>query len=149
MGGSEKTKAMWCLFVCVFFLIFSCFTNALLFLYFTQKKICRAESCDKWNHVSYIPSHGFGKFQGIITTAVVFGFGGGHLWRVNNEEIISTPEWRKHMKWFGFKEIKSLVPFMLIDEQKDNDEPWWDFIASVEEFNGNRQSDLYLIMEGI
>ena len=34
----NKTKAMWCLFVYVFFPIFSCFTNALLFLYSTQKK---------------------------------------------------------------------------------------------------------------
>ena len=57
---------------------------------------------------------------------------------MNNEGIISTPEWGKHMKGFGFKEIKSLVPIMLRDEQKNNDDPWWDFIGAVEEFNENR-----------
>ena len=97
---------------------FSYFTNALLFLYFTQKKICRAEPCDNWNHVSYTPSYEFRKFWGIIITAVVFVFGGGQLWRVDNYVIISTPESGKHMKGFYFKNIKSIVPIMLIDEQK-------------------------------
>ena len=57
---------------------------------------------------------------------------------MNNEGIIYTPEWGKHMKGFGFKDIKSLVSIMLRDKQKNNDDPWWDFIGAVEEFNENR-----------
>ena len=37
---------------------------------------------------------------------------------VNNGVIISTPELGKHIKGFGFKDIKSLVPIMIRDEQK-------------------------------
>ena len=118
MGGAEKNQSD-AVSICVCFLPnFPYFTNALLFLYFTQEKICRAEPCDNLNHVSYTQSYEFRKFWVIIITEVVFGFGGGHLWRVNNGVIISTPEWGKHMKGFGFKEIKSLVPIMLRDEQK-------------------------------
>ena len=123
MGGAEKKQGD-AVSICVCFLPdFSYFTNALLFLYFTHKKICRAEPCDNWNYVSYTQLYEFRKFWGIIITAVVFGFGGGQLWMVNNGVIISTPELGKHMKGFVFKEIKSLVPIMLRDEQKNNDDP--------------------------
>lgn len=79
-------------------------------------------------------------FFGIILSAHCYGDGGSSLWSKSDEGdgILSAPNMDQYMKEWRFKEIKKYIPMIYADNSRKNDDPWWQFVSGVDQFNSNR-----------
>ena len=84
----------------------------------------------------------FLKGLALFIGAVFYAAKGESLWRKDSEELFvslePTAEFEKYMRDYRFREWRTFLPQFYRDNQLKDEDPWWQFIRAVEEFNRNR-----------
>ena len=80
-------------------------------------------------------------FFGILLGAHCYGDGGSSFWSKSDvgDGVLSAPNMDQYMKEWRFKEIKKYKLMIYADAGRKKDDPWWQFVSGVEQFNMNRQ----------
>ena len=85
----------------------------------------------------------FWTFWGLILASRVVGDEiGEKMWQSKRSEGLSGDEKHfdasKYMSLKRFKEMKTAIPHMYADETRKQEDPWWQVILAIEQFNENR-----------
>jgi len=49
--------------------------------------------------------------------------------------ISPSPQFEQYMAFSRFKDFRRFLPRIFADESKKENDPWWEFLGAVEEFN--------------
>eukprot|EP00957_Ditylum_brightwellii_P095397 7266635-Ditylum_brightwellii.AAC.1 len=72
-------------------------------------------------------------------SASAYGLKGTQLWDKDNEGVVSPPNMCQFKAEWRFKHIKRLIPNMWKDKSHAEEDPWWNFVTAVDDFNENRK----------
>jgi hypothetical protein len=93
---------------------------------------------------------------GILNGAAEFAQRGCDLFSVKDsgEEdekwptLCGEPDFKKYMSFYRWKEFKRFFPAIYKDESRKESNPWYEFLATVDEFNSIRRSKLVEDQDG-
>jgi hypothetical protein len=90
---------------------------------------------------------------GLLVGAAEYGARGSQLWEMMRdsmggehwESMVPEANFNTHMKLYYFKDFHHFLPFAYKSQSlKNNNDPWWEFMDAVTEFNNNCISILNL-----